>query len=411
MKMKWNLNRFKKEILKLKTNKRSEIAKKVPYFYVWSKNNGKEKEINDFLNKICMSSFEARSLAKTKYTKEHILNEFKKFSTRQELFKSKNGMALISAANRFGIYKECSKHFKKPSAGTSTGEETVRLFLEEVFNEKFIKIRHPKIINPKTGYPLELDGFCKKLNLAFEYGDHSKARSESVEYLKFKDNIKIKRCRELGIKLIQINDIFLNYDEYEKKLKTILYKEFKKLKIIVPKNFSNKKVKISCNKPIFSKTEIWTAVKNHQNITGFKGKNREMVYSAKKLNLLGKIKDYYHNKQRLQKKTPGYWRELENIIKASKKCKTRTEFNNKYKVAQREAKKLGIYEEICKHMKKGHHSYYWTPEKILSLAEKYYNLTNFCNSHSGATEAAKRFKIFHKVKIIINNNSNKKAVM
>src|SRR5690606_5877566 len=48
-------------------------------------------------------------------------------------------------------------------------EKLCREVFEEWFGEPFIKIRPEWLVNPKTNYKLELDGYCEKLNIAFEY--------------------------------------------------------------------------------------------------------------------------------------------------------------------------------------------------------------------------------------------------
>jgi hypothetical protein len=48
-------------------------------------------------------------------------------------------------------------------------ETLCRKIFENYFNEKFIKIKPKWLKNPKTGCLMELDGYCEKLNVAFEY--------------------------------------------------------------------------------------------------------------------------------------------------------------------------------------------------------------------------------------------------
>ena len=83
--------------------------------------------------------------------------------------------------------------------------------MEHLFGGKFFstqRILTAKILNRKR--PLELDGYCEQLKIAFEYqgrqhdsndtqfgGDHL-AQSE-------RDKFKIDLCRELGVKLVKIS--------------------------------------------------------------------------------------------------------------------------------------------------------------------------------------------------------------
>ena len=68
------------------------------------------------------------------------------------------------------------------------------------------------LINPKTNYILELDGYCEELKLAFEYqGDQHyrivswfRMTKESLKYQQEKDAAKVKLCKENDIDLIVI---------------------------------------------------------------------------------------------------------------------------------------------------------------------------------------------------------------
>jgi hypothetical protein len=103
-------------------------------------------------------------------------------------------------------------------------EEECREIFERIFNEKFPKIRHEKIINPKTNRRLELDGYNEKLKLAFEYqgeqhykktGKYNKT-NKALEYQQFKDEIKRSKCKEIGITLIEIPYHVENKEEFIK---------------------------------------------------------------------------------------------------------------------------------------------------------------------------------------------------
>jgi len=89
-------------------------------------------------------------------------------------------------------------------------ENRVRAFFEEFFGKKFPSIRPTWNINPWTGNLLELDGYCKEFNLAFEHdGEHHfevirGKKPYDLTYQKFKDHQKKKNCQRQGILLINI---------------------------------------------------------------------------------------------------------------------------------------------------------------------------------------------------------------
>ena len=94
-----------------------------------------------------------------------------------------------------------------------TGENICRAFFEEIFGFLFVPTRPPWLLSPK-GYPMELDGYCKELGLAFEH--NGRQHYETVDYfgdpdLHYRmvlDDLKVKLCNEHGIKLIVIPVLF-----------------------------------------------------------------------------------------------------------------------------------------------------------------------------------------------------------
>jgi len=113
------------------------------------------------------------------------------------------------------------------------GEEEVRSIFEKIFNKKFIKVNPDWLRNPRTGYRLQLDGYCEELNLAFEYNGRQhyeivkefKMTEKRLEMQKFTDKFKINKCKERGIVLIIIPqiDLYIKYSD----LKTYIYKHLR----------------------------------------------------------------------------------------------------------------------------------------------------------------------------------------
>lgn len=122
-----------------------------------------------------------------------------------------------------------------PDCNKSYKEQIVRSIFEEYFNEKFPHIR-PQWLKGNKGYTLELDGYCEKLGIAFEYNgaQHYKVISvfnmnkKLLKEQKARDKIKIKTCEEKGIKLIIIKE---PKNRSNKKLKNIVLNKIKKIKI------------------------------------------------------------------------------------------------------------------------------------------------------------------------------------
>ena len=145
----------------------------------------------------------------------------------QETAKSKNGICLSS------IYKNSKQkllwqcaygHIWKATAAMvrhrtwcpyckNKTEGLCREIFEEIFNEKFLKTK-PKWLIGVKGWGLELDGFCEKLNMAFEYNGEQHYNKidffdggQRIETLQANDKIKKELCKKNNVKLIVVKFI------------------------------------------------------------------------------------------------------------------------------------------------------------------------------------------------------------
>lgn len=90
-------------------------------------------------------------------------------------------------------------------------EELCRTTFEQIFKKKFLKIR-PKWLISSSGYPMELDGYSRYYNLAFEYqGEqhfklHRWNRNKNNLAKRLKDDkIKVNLCRKNKVSLLVIS--------------------------------------------------------------------------------------------------------------------------------------------------------------------------------------------------------------
>ena len=98
-------------------------------------------------------------------------------------------------------------------------EERCRRIFENILSEKFPKVRPSWLLNKETGCRPELDGYCKKLKLAFEYDgiQHHKYPNPFHRDLsdfhrqRKRDKIKNRRCKFI---LIRIKYNILDLEEY-----------------------------------------------------------------------------------------------------------------------------------------------------------------------------------------------------
>jgi hypothetical protein len=98
---------------------------------------------------------------------------------------------------------ECNKKFL-------VGESRVRAIFETVYGKPFTKEKLAILKHEKTGRLLELDGFNKELNIAFEFQgrQHETSNSEfgkDFENQKIRDKEKVELCKKNGIKLVVVD--------------------------------------------------------------------------------------------------------------------------------------------------------------------------------------------------------------
>jgi hypothetical protein len=96
----------------------------------------------------------------------------------------------------------------------SYGEKLLRAYVKRCFpdEEALYNHRDERILNDKTGHPLEIDIFLPNVNIGFEFqGRQHRTEQEQKE----RDKIKKAKCKELGITLIEVWTNTLTTDLYE----------------------------------------------------------------------------------------------------------------------------------------------------------------------------------------------------
>ena len=119
-----------------------------------------------------------------------------------------------------------------PSCTEGESEIICRGFFERIFKAKFPKKRPEWLVNPFSGGQMHLDGYSKKLKLAFEFNGPQHYKMYPKYHKKYQDFVKQQErdmfkaalCKENGIMLI-IVPYTLDYDEFQ----AHIIKEYKKL--------------------------------------------------------------------------------------------------------------------------------------------------------------------------------------
>ena len=120
-----------------------------------------------------------------------------------------------------------------PVCNKKKAEKYCRDYIENLFKKSFPQTKPKWLRNPKTGYLLELDGFCEELKIAFEYNGKQhyeypncfhKTKKQFEEQI-YRDLVKSKLCEENKIILLKIK-YFPNYKQ--KTINDIIMEEIKK---------------------------------------------------------------------------------------------------------------------------------------------------------------------------------------
>ena len=101
----------------------------------------------------------------------------------------------LASISRDGLLNGAWCKTCNPVLRYTLGEELVRLAFQLMFGKQFPKSRPSFLINPDTGYPLELDGYCEELQLAFEY--HGNQHFQFIPYFhKTVDSFEAAKVRD-----------------------------------------------------------------------------------------------------------------------------------------------------------------------------------------------------------------------
>lgn len=99
---------------------------------------------------------------------------------------------------------------------TSTGERLMKRFLDEMLPQALVidNIRPDWLVNPKTGFQLELDRWYPELKVAFEFqGDQHFTDDPGLPDRVYRDQLKRNLCAAQGINLVSCLAIDLEYQK------------------------------------------------------------------------------------------------------------------------------------------------------------------------------------------------------
>lgn len=229
----------------------------------------------------------------------------------------------------------------KTGTNTSTGEESLRDFFEQLFGSPFPKAMPATLVNPLTGRTLELDGYNEQLKIAFEHNGWS---HDKIAIVIEKDKIKSKWCSDNGVRLITVPDLTNHFRMSERKLKQYLIDAFKKASIEVPKT----------------------------------------IFTAELRTRLGKSVSSYHV--------------YKEALDAVSKVQTRSEFQRRFGRLYRWLVKHNLVEAVLKPIaslrtpveRRGIKHKIWSDEELIEMAAGFKTISSFQSAHPAAAVAMRR---------------------
>jgi hypothetical protein len=174
------------------------------------------------------------------------------------------------------------------SCSSGISERICREYFEQIFMKPFPKARPSWLVNNR-GYRMELDGFCKKLRIAFEHQGEQHYTTKT-HFITSKDELKIRKsddlekvslCKANKIRLFVVPELFSRTEIED--LQQLIFKQCKSLHVRRPASLLNKKVSLKrawsfdANKAVYK--EMQAIAKSHKGKCLSKG----FLHSAKKL--------------------------------------------------------------------------------------------------------------------------------
>lgn len=175
-----------------------------------------------------------------------------------------------------------------PHCSSGLGERICREHFEQIFADTFLK-SYPKWLINDDGNQMELDGYCKKLGIAFEYqgeqhyslGTHYITSVQDLERRQHHDDMKFKLCQRHGVFLFQIPEIWKRIDLAD--LKPMILKQSIEAGISLPPGCENITINLLNAYSTNSSFEIFGYLQRLAVERG--GKCHSIVYKTAKLRL------------------------------------------------------------------------------------------------------------------------------
>lgn len=317
-----------------------------------------------------------------KWTKELIFADAKKYSTRGEWHKAKGNAANVAISK--GWHDEATKHMHRIY---SFGEMTIFKLLTQLdisfeVQKRFKTIKHKK--------PLPFDFYLPDFNLVIEYqgiqhfSEINRKQNESLADIQLRDELKKVGAEENNLNYLAIDQSF------EKDIQKVLIQKLKFLSIKNKAKQTFKKRPLSEDELFLLKTlgtytkeQVLADAKKYQTYPEWR-KNSPVFQIAIKNGWLGECKAHMLSEFQTRSKAKLVWTK-EKISVLAKEFNSRSAFKTANSSAYTRARINGWLDDICSHMdRKIHPNGYWTKNKIFDSAKKFKTRTAWMRSSDSA---------------------------
>ena len=134
-----------------------------------------------------------------------------------------------------------------PQCSSGLYERICKIYFEQLFNNKFPKIKPSWLRNDKNNI-MELDGYCEELKLAFEHNGEQHYSNNwkyqiDLEQRKLDDLKKIELCKQHNVTLVVIPEL-ISITKISQ-LKKLIKNELSKVNYNIPENYDSINIDLS----------------------------------------------------------------------------------------------------------------------------------------------------------------------
>jgi hypothetical protein len=317
-----------------------------------------------------------------RWTKESVLADALKYSTRGEWHKASGNAAHIAISK--GWIDEATKHMYRTH---SFGEMTIHRLLTQL-DIPFEAQKRFKTIKSKK--PLPFDFYLPNFELVIEYQgsqhytESNRKHNESLIDIQKRDEIKRVGALENKLNYLAINET------HEKEIEVTLIKKLKELSKINLIKWGFKKrpltdaeLALLRSLGTYTKEQVLDDAKKYHAYSEWR-KNSPLFQIAIKNGWLEECKEHMLSEFEARSKGKLLWTK-EKIHELAKKYNSRSEFKAANSSAYTRARVNGWLDEVCSHMSlKIHPNGYWTKEKVIESAKKFNTRTAWMRSSDSA---------------------------